>query len=345
MKHYPAIVASLFVLLALTSVLSRSDNQDGTSVYPVSNFQASLTASQFSTIAATIHSYDDETDYAIIISHSPSSSEPNFNLTRSCLDIQKNEMMKSKDHETVAFLTPIHTRGPVRKTFLQPGTGIESKNLHILHEQVGICLAMTGFSSDVKHLVRSVANAVSEHEYLYAGELPSIHNLVRNTLASQIRDATIGGGSRPFGVQALMVGNDEGNGFHHNNLQAFSLDPSGNFRHCIGGVAVIGKGATTLKQSLYNALVKNRAVKEANSIHDSICHNIDIVMECMLQSLLDESTLDSLNAHQFEAVIIFGHRKQLEKACTSCAFFNTDFIVESVGRCKESVLANHKLKP
>ena len=67
---------------------------------------------------------------------------------------------------------------------------------------------MTGFRSDVKYLVRLVTNAVAKHEHLYGGETPSIHSIVRNTIPSyNIRDATIFGGSRPFGVQGLVVGN------------------------------------------------------------------------------------------------------------------------------------------
>ena len=66
---------------------------------------------------------------------------------------------------------------------------------------------MTGFESDVNHLVRLVANVVAEHEHLYGGETPSIHSIVRNTMASYMRDATTFGGSRPFGVQGLVVEN------------------------------------------------------------------------------------------------------------------------------------------
>ena len=66
---------------------------------------------------------------------------------------------------------------------------------------------MTGLGSDVKYLVRLVTNAVAEHEHLYGGETPSIHSIVCNTMPSYMRDATIFGGSRPFGVQGLVVGN------------------------------------------------------------------------------------------------------------------------------------------
>ena len=66
---------------------------------------------------------------------------------------------------------------------------------------------MTGFRSDVKHLVRLVINAVAEHEHLYGGKTPSIHSIVCNTMPSYMRDATTFGGSRPFGVHGLVVGN------------------------------------------------------------------------------------------------------------------------------------------
>ena len=66
---------------------------------------------------------------------------------------------------------------------------------------------MTGFGSDVKHLVRLVTNAVAEHKHLYGGKTPSIRSIVSNTMSSYMRDATIFGGSWPFGVQGLVVGN------------------------------------------------------------------------------------------------------------------------------------------
>ena len=66
---------------------------------------------------------------------------------------------------------------------------------------------MTGLGSDVKYLVRLVTNAVAKHEHLYGGETPSIHSIVRNTMPFYMRDATTFGGSWPFGVQGLVVGN------------------------------------------------------------------------------------------------------------------------------------------
>ena len=66
---------------------------------------------------------------------------------------------------------------------------------------------MTGFRSDVKPLLRLVTNAVAKHEHLYGGKTPSIHSIVCNMMSSYIRDATTFGGSRPFGVQGLVVGN------------------------------------------------------------------------------------------------------------------------------------------
>ena len=66
---------------------------------------------------------------------------------------------------------------------------------------------MSVFWSDVKHLVRLVTNAVAEHEHLYGGKTPSIHSIVCNTMSSYMRDATTFGGSWPFGVQGLVVGN------------------------------------------------------------------------------------------------------------------------------------------
>jgi 20S proteasome alpha/beta subunit len=340
----------------LWPVSSRNGN-DSNSMFPIGSLQSSLTASEGHGTVAAIQSFGD-IDYVVIVSRSP--SESNCNLTRASLANSRIE--EAADTEYInhdynekdfsgsrnSFLSPITFRGAITRPLQNMESEKnkwkrESKTLHVLHEEAGICLAMTGFASDVKHLVRYVANVVSEHDYLYGGDAPNVHSLVRDTLSSYMRDATTLGGSRPFGAQALVVGNSNGNLLSSGKMQIFTLDPSGNFRHCIGGVATIGKNSELVRQSLCKVLQKDDTNGKDSST-SSVQNCLDIAIESIMINNFDAQNIspsDRRIANQFEAIVVFGGGRSNGRSY-SCASLKSDFIFSSYQRCAEAIIQKHK---
>lgn len=310
------------------------------SLYPIRNLQASLTASEgYGTVTALRTSYEDK-DCVLIVSYSP--SELDCNLTRSFwdtrgdeIDVDADELQGDESTKKIGggFMTPIAFRGAVnRPSTVQKGKIKESKSIHILQERVGICLAMTGFASDVKHLVRYIASVISEYEFLYGGEVPSIHSIVRDSFASYMRDSAARGG-RPFGAQGLIVGNENNNLPRNGGVKIFTLDPSGNFRHCVSGVAVIGRNRQSIEDSLFKACTGNKNEKRSN-----LENSLDIALKAILENIYEDNQIpdDSQIPSKFEAVVILG-REYSKCMSYNCAILNDDFVRKSYQRSIESL--------
>ena len=95
MNYTSLLFLFLSAFLPLRLVSSRNGKNDD--IYPIGNFQSSLTASEgHGTIAAIQSSSSDDgknDDYVVIVSRSPT-VESNYNLTRSFLTSQQIKMMK-----------------------------------------------------------------------------------------------------------------------------------------------------------------------------------------------------------------------------------------------------------
>ncbi len=353
------------LLVALLPLLCNGNRgQADKTLYPIRNLQASLTASEgYGTVVATRTSYEEDNDCVLIVSYSPSDS--NCNLTRSFWDSRSDEFdnggdSSQDDHHIIdsnskgriggSFMTPIAFRGAVGKSStqkrhsLQKHQKIESKSLHIMHEKIGICLAMTGFASDVKHLVRYVASVISEYEYLYGGEVPSIHSIVRDSLASYLTDSSAG---RPFGTQGLIVGNEYTQLKNGGKVKIYTLDPSGNFRHCIAGVAAIGRNSQSIQDSMFKALKKTRSNEESNVVPQSDLEaSLDMVIRSILENMYEEEELFSTNeimSVKFEAVVVHG-RGQSKNIPYGCSIINQEFIHDACQRYMESLRSKLKFK-
>ena len=317
------------------------------SLYPIRNLQASLTASEgYGTVTALRTSYEDK-NCVLIVSYSP--SELNCNLTRYFWDTHSDVMEVDPDESQGdvskkkvggGFMTPIAFRGAVNSpSTVQKGKRKESKSIHILEERVGICLAMTGFASDVKHLVRYIASVISDYEFLYGGEVPSIHSIVRDSFASYMRDSAARGG-RPFGAQGLIVGNENNNLPRNEGVKIFTLDPSGNFRHCVSGVAVIGRNSQSIEDSIFKAYIGNE-----NGQRSDVESSLDVALKAILENIYEDNHFpdDPQIPSKFEAVVILA-RGNSKGQSYNCAILEEDFVRKSYKRSIESLTSKHKLK-
>uniref|UniRef100_A0A7S4JFZ6 Uncharacterized protein n=1 Tax=Odontella aurita TaxID=265563 RepID=A0A7S4JFZ6_9STRA len=256
-------------------------------------------------------------------------------------------------------------RGPVAPSV----SGPPSRILHVLHESAGIVCALTGFASDVRHLVRVAAREVSDREFIYGGAPPSVHYVVRDVLASRVRGAAFAASGRPFGVQALVVGNrfapgnriaveeDSGPG-SGNTLQLYTIDPAGGWRHWGGGGTAVGRKADIVRRKLHGALQYS---------HDDDSHEekaltppglgrprdwseaLDVAMRSLIESteMDDEGhwkrwnddcngAYDELMGGQFDAVIVIGGRFG-ELVQNRCFAVDSEVVKASYIRCRRGI--------
>ena len=145
---------------------------------------------------------------------------------------------------------------------------------------------MTGFTPDIQHLTGVIKRQVESHQSLYS-EPHSIHLTMRE-LATVMRRTAQREGSRPFGVQALMVGRDAG------GWQTYTVDPSGLWRHFASGATAIGRHADKVKEELKEALKerKSRSAKDG----------LDIAVESIMKGVSMANEKDVLDS--YEALLI-----------------------------------------
>ena len=147
-------------------------------------------------------------------------------------------------------------------------------------------------------------------------------------------------------LEMRYVGNERENYINssENTLQIYTVDPTGNFRHCVGGVATIGKNANFVKESIYNALKDGTNRKD--SLDHDVQHNLDIVLKSILENVIDIDDIspsDIEKAKQFEAIVVFGNRQTKHKPYT-CALLKNESILRSYKRCIKAIIKKHDTK-
>uniref|UniRef100_A0A7S3QEI4 Proteasome alpha-type subunits domain-containing protein n=1 Tax=Chaetoceros debilis TaxID=122233 RepID=A0A7S3QEI4_9STRA len=388
----------LFLLLLTTSsTCASSRNSKSSSLYPMSKLESSLTASSGQATVIAVRSPLDNS--VVILSMTPRDQSCNLTISHDNVDdnisrgMEMEMEMEGEEHHTSnddvddessvsnTDLIPILDRGAIRIPFVvaekredkittRASSTITSRIMHLLQEQSGLSLFMTGFASDVQYLVRYAAGHVAEHEHLYAGDAPTAPTLVRDALAPCLRDATMSGGSRPFGVQGLVVGParprrnlnvvDESGalvgvgGPCDPPLQIITMDPSGNYRYWQKGGVVIGKDAALGKKHLFHALATMKKKEEASSSSSLTSSSSPYEPECWSDSLdvairaLLETVEESQNMREtpseeilteLDAVVIFGpssKSRQMQRR-HNCVAVSRSAISVSFSKCLEAM--------
>lgn len=270
------------------------------SLYPISNLEASLTASsaQGTTIAIRYK------EGIVLIAMSP-----------------KEQTLTSKDerseNDTDCFI-PITSRG-----------NTISKSLKILQEKYGLAMSITGFASDCNYVTRYAAGAISEHEFIYGGELLSCQSLVRDTLAPLLREKTMGNGNRPLGIQAMVIGGEK-IGSSNGEQTIATLDPSGNSRFWTQH-AVIGKHSEIVKK--YLSRVSNDTSHPQQQIS-----NWEDALQLGLSAMLDGIQVSkSIQDMSIEEIIkdvdCFIFWKQASSSLGKCAFIKRAWVSKILCAC------------
>ena len=233
-----------------------------------------------------------------------------------------------------------------------------------------LLVAFTGFTPDVHHLTLRSAKDYSNHLHLYGG-MPMRTDKVAKNLADVVRSEASSDGGRPFGVQALVVGDRP----KSKQLQLYTIDPAGGCTHWSGGATAIGKGAELVRKCLHRCLRPNGASKEI-TVEDSESDDdvtkkvgasrgeptcwmdaLDRAMMAIIEAYLsgdeDGTTLDDwleegscgdFGSDRVRATVAFTTQPRAGTAAETKSFGIYPYVVEdSYKRCMQC-LANEKLK-
>jgi len=320
-------------------------------MYPVNNLQSSLAASssQASVVALRCH------NCIVVVSMSPPSKDQMCNLTLSnaisANDEVKDENQGPKDtKEDGSGLIPITHRGPVSTiTTLDSSSngsrGIHKRSriVHLLQERSGLSLFMTGFASDTQYLARYAAGHVSQEEHIYAGTHINARDIMRDALAPRLQRATLSGGSRPFGVQALAISpanqNENDKSRSVSSMIMTTLDPSGNLRYWHGMGACIGKDSNLIKKHLHQILEKTGVTLESQP--ETWRDGLDICIKSLLETAKESQNLKVTPSNEIiselDAVVIFDRHDHQKSRKYACARIDQKILIESFDNCYASM--------
>lgn len=121
------------------------------------------------------------------------------------------------------------------------------ERLAILDQSTIAC--MTGLASDVDFLFRVLQKGAESQRSVHNGDTPTFSRSMSafqhvQALCKLMQDSCFRKGTRPFGVQAMFVGKSSTN----QNLDVFTVDPGGSFRHWKTGSAIGKKGFAICKR-------------------------------------------------------------------------------------------------
>lgn len=219
------MIALRLSMLLLVSTLVGSDASTG----PMANLEASLVASAaHSTTVAVRHG-----SCVVVLDRQPKSKS-------SPLEITTDEVSSAPFVDMFGLRLSLDESAEVSTT--------ASRSLLLGNE----CFcSMTGFTPDVAHLQRVLEKDVEVHEFVYSQCMPFRKTAL--SLSSYLQRAAESSGSRPFGVQALLVGYEAG------SVHLMTCDPTGSLRHYGGIATAIGR---------HSSLVRKALVDRVADVHD-----------------------------------------------------------------------------
>mmetsp|Transcript_6837 Transcript_6837/g.9987 ORF Transcript_6837/g.9987 Transcript_6837/m.9987 type:complete len:278 (-) Transcript_6837:83-916(-) len=238
-------------------------------VPPVHNLQASLTASiaHGTTVAMRV-------DDSVIIVHRSPKSMSKFQALQS-----KTSGSSFKKHGLTLLPFISHSRW----SLLAPN----------------LFCTMTGFSSDISHLMMVLSRTNELHHINFNQQLP-LHKSVLS-LSSILKDATKQKGGRPFGIEALLIGIDK-----DNEWQIYSCNPTGLYRHFSRGTSIIGRN--------HEQILKEIDKKGGVNIDMKSRDALKLCLSAMLASS-DRTTESQYSDDTFEGLFLW-------KSDTDCCYIS-----------------------
>ena len=277
---------SLLLFLVITTIFHRPSQGMQS---PIQNLEASLAAatSQGTILAlrcnpVDIHRNDndcnnnDNNDCMVIITRSPAVKS---NLTLS--HIRRYGAVDDDDDDDDLY----DLNGSVQNE--QTGSGM----LHMLPSDGSLIVGMTGFASDVRHLTRYLDFMSAEHGIIYGRRTAmtmSSRKVVR-ALEEKLSNVAMVAGTRPYGVEAIVVDGTQGD--------VFTMDPSGGSRKWESSAAAVGRYAPEVRKHLFSKVNEERP----NSIEKCIHFGL----ECVLKACMDRGAHSTdISSDQFECLVV-----------------------------------------
>jgi 20S proteasome alpha/beta subunit len=187
-----------------------------------------------------------------------------------------------------------------------------------------IC-SMTGLSYDVNHVCRVIQKTIDTqrtNDY----ETPLMASFLAQSLARTVRQVTTFRYGRPYGLQALLVGKQQQQQQQQQGqqLQVYTVDPSGAWRCWGSGCTAIGRTAETVRRHLYEGLVATTSTP--TKLHPQVA------LEVALKACLEASQAASSNQDNdlYDAVLFW-----VDEANGQCHVGKVDH--DAVTACRDRI--------
>jgi len=234
---------------------------------PIPRWQESWTASQAhgTAMAMTVQ------DYLVLFLRSPSTDvyKPTFS-TKDVTELGGLSVEKIEEEEQHASLQYAPSWFPIGS-----------------HT---IC-AMTGLALDVEHICRILQKKVDDHFFVY--QTPMTTHAMTQKVASILQNECLLKGSRPYGIQCMLVGCDDIDP-SDGGLCIYTMDPTGSWQSW-GRATAIGKFGTDVRSIL------------ARKLRSSSITELDAAVECLLGSWKEtckEQGIDEKDKEDYEVLIL-----------------------------------------
>ena len=163
--------------------------------------------------------------------------------------------------------------------------------------------AMTGLASDVEHLFRILQKQVDAHWNVH--DQPATTHSMTMDLADTFQQE-IFSGSRPFGVQCLLLGSDDHD--PQRTFGVYTIDPSGNWQSW-GGATAIGKYAASVREEL--AKRRKTTTTTTTTAPSSLKEALEMIVDCWMETCKKQN----INLHMEDdyQVLILRKEKGISK--------------------------------
>ncbi|KAL3925717.1 MAG: hypothetical protein SGILL_000224 [Bacillariaceae sp.] len=171
-------------------------------------------------------------DCVVILLRSPPS-----NVYKPTLSIDENQQKNEQDLKIHGLRVQRIRLGP-RGSFSSSSTPMVQYAPSWIPIGAQSLCCMTGLAMDVEHVTR-VLQKFADDEYNVFDIPPTTYSMTQS-LAKLFRDVCLVDGTRPYGVQAMMIGCDDVDPHQRGGLCMYSIDPSGTWQSW-GKACAIGK--------------------------------------------------------------------------------------------------------
>lgn len=168
--------------------------------------------------------------------------------------------------------------------------------------------SMTGLGLDVEHICRVLQKRVEDHRFVYQTSMTT-HSMVQ-AVASVLQKECLLKGSRPYGVQCLLVGCDdiESNGNSRGGPCLYSIDPTGSWQSW-GRATAIGKFGTDVRRILAKKL------KGSPSSTETLEKAVECLFECWKETCKDQGIGDTNDKDDCEVLVLRKDENNRQKTC------------------------------